>query len=236
MRTIALPPHATVRGVAPIGPMLWRQTTAEFLKLWRNPGFTIASLILPALFFAFFGLPNVHYTQAGINAGRYIVASFAAYGVISVMLFSFGVGVATERSQRLNVLMRATPLRPAVYLLAKVVTALVFALVMLVILCAFAALAGGVQMELGMWLDLTVRLLLGALPFIALGFAVGYLASPNAAAPILNIVYLILSFASGLFLPVSMLPPFVQQVAPYLPTNRLGHFSQVKPGGAVVKV
>lgn len=208
--------------VAPIGPMLWQQTRAEFLKLWRNPGFSIASLALPVIFFAFFGLPNLHDTLAGVRAGPYIVASYSAYGVISVMLFSFGVGVAQERGQRLNVLMRATPLRPAVYLLAKVITALIFAFVMLLLLFTFAAVAGGVRMAVGMWLTLISRLLVGGLPFIALGFAVGYLASPNAAAPLLQIVFLPLSFASGLFLPTSMLPPFVQHLAPYLPTNRFG--------------
>jgi len=208
--------------VAPIGPMLLRQTRAEFLKLWRNPGFSISSLLLPSLFFAFFGLPNLQYTVAGTGAGPYIVASYGAYGVISVMLFSFGVGVAVERGQRINVLMRATPLRPAVYLLAKVVTALVFAFIMMLLLFTFAALAGGVRMDAGRWLTLMIRLLLGGLPFIALGFAVGYLASPNAAAPIIQIIFLILSFASGLFIPVSLLPPFIQQIAPYLPTNRFG--------------
>ncbi len=183
--------NPTTRGVAPIGPMLWRQTRAEFLKLWRNPGFSIVSLALPAIFFAFFGLPNAHYQEGAVSAGRYILASFAAYGVISVMLFSFGVGVAVERGQRMNVLIRATPLRPIVYLGAKVLTALVFALLMLMllILFTFAAIAGGIRMDAGMWLVLTGRLLLGALPFIALGFAVGYLASPTAAAPIIQIIF-----------------------------------------------
>src|SRR5579875_166014 len=165
----------TSRGVAPIGPMLWQQTKAEFLKLWRNPGFSIASLALPVLFFAFFGLPYAHYHEGPISAGQYLLASFGAYGTISVMLFSFGVGVAVERGQRMNVLMRATPLRPAVYLLSKVLTALVFALLMLVILFAFGALAGGIHMAIGMWATLIGRLLLGALPFIALGFAFVYL-------------------------------------------------------------
>jgi ABC-2 type transport system permease protein len=217
--------HPTTRGVAPIGPMLWRQTRAEFLKLWRSPGFSISSLALPAIFFAFFGLPNAHYQEGAVSAGRYILASFAAYGVISVMLFSFGVGVAVERSQRMNVLLRATPLRPIVYLGAKVLTALVFALLMLLILFAFAAIAGGIRMDAGMWLVLTGRLLLGALPFIALGFAVGYLASPNAAAPIIQILFLILSFASGLFIPMQQLPSFIQEIAPYLPTYRYGQLA-----------
>lgn len=216
---------ANTRGVAPVMPMLWRQTRAEFLKLWRNPGFSIVSLALPTIFFAFFGLPNAHFHEGNVSAGRYILASLAAYGVISVMLFSFGVGVAVERGQRMNVLIRATPLRPIVYLGAKVLTALAFALLLLLILFAFVAIAGGIRMDAGMWLTLAGRLLLGALPFIALGFAIGYLASPNAAAPIINIIFLILSFASGLFIPMKQLPDIVQKVAPYLPTYRYGQLA-----------
>lgn len=208
--------------LAPYAPMLWAQTGAEFLKLWRTPAFTISSLALPVVFFSFFGLPNADHLQDGVKIGRYLLASFGAYGVLSVMLFSFGVGVATERGQRMTVLMRATPLRPSVFLLAKVLTALAFALCTLVILFIFAAIVGGVRMDALTWATLTVRLLIGALPFIALGFAIGYLAGPNSAAPITQLLFLVLSFASGLFVPLDQLPSVVQKIAPYLPTYRYG--------------
>jgi ABC-2 type transport system permease protein len=38
-------------------------------------------------------------------------------------------------------------------------------------------------------------------------------------------LFLILSFASGLFVPLSQLPRLVQQIAPYLPTYRLGQLA-----------
>jgi ABC-2 type transport system permease protein len=49
-----------------------------------------------------------------------------------------------------------------------------------------------------------------------------------------NLVYLPLSFASGVFMPLRQLPGFVQQVAPYLPTYhhaQLG-WSALRPGEA----
>jgi ABC-2 type transport system permease protein len=69
-----------------------------------------------------------------------------------------------------------------------------------------------------------VRLLAGSLPFIALGFALGYLAG-NAAPAVANLIYVPLSFASGLFIPVAQLPSFAQQVAPYLPTYHYGQLA-----------
>lgn len=206
------------RELATVGPMLASQTRSEFLKLWRDPAFTISSVLLPTVFFAFFGLPNVDDTTAGTGSGSFLLASFGAYGAISVMLFSFGAGIATERGMKMDLLMRATPLRPLVSMLAKVISALVFALVMLMILFLFGRVAGGVEQDLSTWAILTGRLLAGALPFIFLGFAIGYLARATSAAAVIQLIFLPISFASGLFLPLSQLPEFIQDIAPYLPT------------------
>ena len=208
------------RQVARVGPMLASQTRGEFLKLWRDPAFTISSVLLPTVFFAFFGLPNVDDTTAGTNTGGFLLASFGAYGAISVMLFSFGAGIATERGMKMDLLMRATPLRPVVSMLAKVVSAVVFAFVMLAILFLFGRVVGGVEQDLSTWATLTGRLLAGCLPFIFLGFAIGYLARATSAAAVIQLIFLPISFASGLFLPLSQLPEFIQDIAPYLPTYR----------------
>ena len=93
----------------------------------------------------------------------------------------------------------------------------------MLILFTFAALAGGVHMEAGMWLDLIVPSVARRAALHRAGLRRRLPGQPQrGGADHLNIVFLILSFASGLFLPVSMLPPFVQQLAPYLPTNRFG--------------
>ena len=110
--------------MAPVLPMLIAQTKGELLQLLRDPAFIISSVALPTIFFAFFGLPVVDERTAGTGAGDYLLASFGAYGVISVMLFSFGAGVAAERGRKTDVLMRATPLRPAVLFCAKTLSAL----------------------------------------------------------------------------------------------------------------
>jgi ABC-2 type transport system permease protein len=94
-----------------------------------------------------------------------------------------------------------------------------------VILFLFAAVAGGVRLGGSTWATLAVRLLLGCVPFIGLGFAIGYGVSANAAPAVANLVYLPLSFASGLFLPVSQLPDAVQRLAPLLPTYHYGQLA-----------
>ena len=140
---------------APIGPMLARQTWAEFLKLWRVPAFSITSLFLPVMFYAFIGIgQSSQVISPHVTFGAYFLASMAVYAVANVMIFSFGISVATERGMKMDLLMRATPLPPLVYLLSKCITALVFAALTLVVLFPFAYLAGGVRLDPSVWVTL----------------------------------------------------------------------------------
>jgi len=206
--------------------MLVAQTRSEIRMRWRIPAFSLTSLALPVLFFTFFGLPFARQTLAnGVSLGAFLLASFAAYAVGSVMVYGFGIGVATERGMKVDLLMRATPVPPAIVILAKVLNALVFSGISIVVLIVYGVLVGGVRQDLTVWIVMIVRLLAGSLPFIALGFAIGYSSGPHAAPALANLIYLPLAFASGLFMPVSQLPGFVQRIAPYLPAYHYGQLA-----------
>jgi ABC-2 type transport system permease protein len=205
--------------------MLLMQTRSELLMRWRVPAFSVTNLALPIVFFTFFGLPVAHVRRAdGVSIGAYLLASFGAYAVGQVMIYGFGIGVANERAMKIDRLMRASPLPPLVFMLAKVVTALVFALLALLLLVGYGAVVGGIYQPPAVWARVIARLLAGSLPFIALGFAIGYLSGPHAAPAVANLIYLPLAFASGFFVPVGQLPGFVQAIAPFLPTY---HYAQL---------
>ncbi len=210
---------------APMLRMLLMQTRSELLMRWRVPAFSVTNLALPIVFFTFFGLPVAHVRRAdGVSIGAYLLASFGAYAVGNVMIYGFGIGVANERAMKIDRLMRASPLPPLVFMLAKVLTALVFALLALMLLIGFGATVGGIHQPGAVWAMVIARLLAGSPPFIALGFAIGYLSGPHAAPAVANLIYLPLAFASGFFVPVGQLPPFVQAIAPFLPTY---HYAQL---------
>ena len=205
--------------VAPLVPMLLAQTRSELVSRARVPAFSVTSLVLPVVFFTFFGLPVAGLVRGdGVSIGALLLASFGAYGVGSVMVYAFGIGVAVERGMKVDLLMRATPLPSLVALVAKVLTALLFALGTVTLVLAYGIVVGGVTQPASVWLALMAWLLAGSVPFIALGLAIGYLAGPNAAPAVANLVYLPSAFASGLFVPLEQLPRFVQAVAPALPT------------------
>src|SRR5439155_19951649 len=205
--------------------MLFEQVRAELLKLLRSPIFSLFSLALPVIFYGFFGVGNADRLTNGVRGGTFLMASFAAYAVANVMLFTFGISIAVERGRRMDLLMRATPLRGWVFLLSRIVAATCFALAALLLLGVFASLTGGVRLDAGRWAGLTVKLLVGALPFLALGFAIGYLVSPNSAPAVVNLIGLPMYFASGIFVPVNQLPDFIQKIAPYLPAYRYGQLA-----------
>lgn len=65
-------------------------------------------------------------------------------------------------------------------------------------------------------------LLVGVLPFVLMGAALGYSVPARGAVPIANLLYLPLSYLGGLWLPPNMLPDFVSRISPFTPTRQLG--------------
>lgn len=187
----------------------------QWLELQRSPAFSLPTLLFPVMFYAFFGLVLIpHHSQ-------YLLVTFATFGVLGAALFSFGVGVATERARGWFTLLRATPAPLAGVVAGKWFGAALFAALATILMCLLAAAFGEVRMAAGQWLSLVATLTLGTLPFCLLGLAVGLLAAPNAAPAIINIVYLPLGFLSGLWVPVSQFPGWLQALAEWLPPYHL---------------
>lgn len=208
---------------APILPMLRKQTWAEFIKLFRVPAFSTTSIVLPAMFYAFIGLGQAKsplFEGAHVTFGDYFLGSMALYGVANVMVLGFGISLANERGQKQDLLMQSTPLPAFVFFVAKALSALAIAVLALLALFLLASVGGGVSLTATQWLTLTYRAMLCSIPFIGLGFALGYLAGPNSAPAVTNLIYLPTAFASGLFFPLHLLPQFLQNIAPYLPLYR----------------
>jgi ABC-2 type transport system permease protein len=200
--------------------MLLEQSRAHLVVYLRSPFYGLFSLALPLIFWVFFGLPRAHTTMFGVNGGAYLLASFGAYGVGNTMLFTFGIGIAMERGRKQDLLMRATPLRPGVHLLSRLVATAAFAMFTLVVLAVVASITGGVRLPAEEWVALVWRVTVGALPLFLLGLALGYLVSDQAAPSIVNLVGLPMFLASGMIIPIGELPGFIQTIAPYLPAYR----------------
>ncbi len=206
----------------------------EFTKLLRLPAYVLPTFAFPMMFYAFFANVLNHSAGGGADpsGARELLANCGAFGVIAAALFGFGVSLAVERGQGWLLLKRASPMPSAAYLLAKLASALAFALAIGIAMELLAATYGNVRMPAAAWVTLLVVLALGSIPFCALGMALGMLAGPNSAPAIVNVVYLPLSFAGGLWLPMDELPAFFVHLAPWLPTYHLGRLALASVGAA----
>lgn len=196
---------------------------AEFLKLVRLPAYAIPTIAFPVIFYLFFAVLVPQPDAAA--AARYLLASFGAFGAIGAALFGFGVGVATERGQGWIAVKRASPMPPSAYVVAKAAGSLAFATIICALMFGVAAFAGHVTMHATQWLALCAVLVIGTLPFCAIGLALGMIVRPNSAAAVVNLIYLPLSFCAGLWIPIAQLPHGVRAAAPLLPTYHLGQLA-----------
>jgi ABC-2 type transport system permease protein len=206
-------------------PLLLTEWRMELVKLWRQPSFVLPALLFPGMFYVLFsklmgGNKNM------LDAGKFLLANYSAFGVISPALFGIGIAIATERDNGWLKLRRASALPPLPYLLAKLMACMVFALAIYFSMIALAVTVGGVRMPLHNWLGLGSALILGCLPFCALGLWIGSSVKANAAPGIVNAIYLPMAALSGLWWPISMLPRFMQTFALILPTYHFGRIAR----------
>ncbi len=205
--------------------LLAAQVRCELVSTARVPEFLIGVVAIPVMLFVMFGVPNARWELPdGTRFSTMMMPGFGAFGLLSLVIFAFGVDIAAERGRGWLRLMRATPAPYWAYFGGKFVTSLVLASVTLVVLFTVGALVAQVQLPAGRWSSLFVVLLLGGMSLAPLGFALGFLARPRAASTIGNLVFLPLSFASGFFIPLRELPQFLRDLAPYLPTY---HYAQL---------
>src|SRR5262249_16742559 len=120
---------------------------------------------------------------------------------------------------------RASPMPPSAYFVAKFAVGMMFSLNVVLMLLVLGTIFGGVRMSPVAIAQLVATLVIGSLPFCAMGLAIGYFAGPSSAPAIVNIFYLPLSFASGLWVPVDMLPHFLQKIAHVLPPFHLAQLA-----------
>ncbi len=205
--------------------ILLAETRSEVRKSLRMPAYLVPTLVLPAIIYAVFGLMLNNGRIGGMAAPAYMLASYGTLGIVGASLFGMGVSVAVERGQGWLTLKAATPMPPLAYFGGKVLMCMALGIASTALLSIMGVLFGDVRLDAGQWAMLFVTLAAGSAPFCALGCAIGYLAGPNSAAGITNLLYLPLSVCSGLWVPVEGLPKIMQHIAPWLPPYHLSRLA-----------
>jgi ABC-2 type transport system permease protein len=188
------------------------------LENLRQPMYLISTFVFPSLFFWFFGIPNA----PDPDGLAMLTASFCAFAVLSVVLFQFGIGVATDRETSWYSYLRVLPAPRGTQMISRIASGIIFATMGVLGVLATARYLGELDFAPYYWSHFLLTLALGAVPFACLGLALGLLVSARSSTPVLNLTYLPLSFAGGLWMPPNILPKIVQDVSIYLPSRHYG--------------
>ena len=170
--------------------------------------------------------PVVSVKQERIEGVRLRYVDFLVPGILGVnvmQLAVFSVAFALVVDKRRGVLRRimATPLTPARFLVAQVLTRLVLATAQILIMLGVATLLFGFH-SVGGILPLLVVALLGAILFLTIGFALaGWAETENQVPAIAQLITLPQFFFSGVFFQKEAAPELIRPIANVLPLTFL---------------
>jgi ABC-2 type transport system permease protein len=176
----------------------------ELLRTFRNRRFYIFSFGFPLVLYYAIAGPNRNVASlggTGISAPLYFMVGLAAFGTMNAVLGS-GARIAAERSVGWNRQLRLTPLSTRTYFRVKVLTAYAMALVAIALLYIAGATLG-VRLQAGNWVEMTVLILIGLIPFAGVGILMGHLLTPDSIGPAMGGTTALLALLGGVWFPVT---------------------------------
>lgn len=231
---LSLAPTAPSGSFARTARLYVREIRFEILRTLRNRTSVFSALGFPVLFYLLFGVVNKGETMGGghINVAKYLLGGYAVFGLVGAALFGIGFGLAMDRASGWRELKRASPMPPMADVVARCTVATLLSIVILQLLCILGITCAGVHLSVPEYLRMLLVTILGSIPFAGMGLLLATMLPVNAAAGILNMIYLPMSYCSGLWVPFALLPHWVQRLAPALPTYHLARLMQHATGYA----
>ncbi len=184
------------------------------------------TLALPILFLVIFGSVFQHQNVA-VPGGRmdepaYYVPGIVAYGLIAATFSNLVVSVVRYREAGIYKRLRATPLSSGAIIAARALVAALSALGITAILVAIGWAAFGGHIPGRTAPAFFLAIIVGAVVFCCLGFAVASLIrNLDAAQPVILAIVLPLCFLSGVFIPILELPAWLVDVGRIFPVHAL---------------
>ncbi|WP_413306906.1 ABC transporter permease [Bacillus sp. 1P10SD] len=199
------------------------QCKVEIIRVLRNRYFVFWSLVMPIIFYYIFtnlvnsDVPNKTEWQA------HYLMSMTVFSVMGSSMMTLGIRMVQERSQGWSTFIRITPLSDTVYFAAQMIGQSVIHLFSITIIFIAGALINDVSLTAMEWIMSGIWILLGSLPFLAIGTLIGMMKKVETAAGISNVIYMVLAVAGGLWMPLEVMPKMMQSIAKWLPSYNFGN-------------
>lgn len=197
------------------------------LRTPRTIIFTIAfPVVLLVLFNSIFNHGGNETTtlpsDVRLSAEAYFTAGIIAYAAALSTFTTLAVSLTTQRENGQLKRYRGTPMPPWTFIAGQIVRAEAQALAMAAILLAIGAVAYGVPVPAATFPAFVLYLLLGTATLCALGIALSaFTPTPDAASTVAPFSVVILSFISGVWIPVDQLPSWLESVGKVFPLYHL---------------
>ena len=169
-------------------------------RIFRNRRFLIFTVAFPLILYLFFAGANQNVKLQGIPFPVYYLTGMVAWGTMNAVSAGGGI-IALERAVGWTRQLRITPLPVGAYMATKVASGYAMACLTIVVLY-IAALSIPVHLTVDGWLLMTGLILIGLLPFMALGIFWPSL-SPDTMGPAIGVISGIFALLGGAWFPLS---------------------------------
>jgi ABC-2 type transport system permease protein len=196
--------------------MLAHQLAFEQRIFWRSKEAAVFIFVFPLLLYALLG--SVYSDEIdGVPAADVLLAGLFGYGAVNTAFGGLAIILVTRRESGVLKRLRATPLPPATYVAAVLLSFLLLFALQAVALLGLGALAFGASMpENGLGFAGGVVLGVGCFAGLGVG-AAALIRSADGVSAVVNVITLPMAFLSGAFGPTRDYPGFLQAVADVLP-------------------
>jgi ABC-2 type transport system permease protein len=198
---------------------LWHEVRTEQKLFWRNREAAFFTFFLPIIFFLIFGsiYGNSTITKEHIRAAPFLEAGMIGYGVASTAFAGLAITMVIRRESGVLKRIRATPLPPATYLLAVLISTFIVFLIEASLIVAIGRTLFDVALPNRVG-SLFLLLVIGAACFAAMGLGLtGFIRSAEGSSAVVNFIYLPVAIISGTFFTPKEYPSFLRAIADVLP-------------------
>jgi ABC-2 type transport system permease protein len=199
------------------------QCKVEIIRILRNPYFVFWSLLMPIVFYIIFTKVFNTNIQNQQEWHAHYLMSMTTFSVMGSAIMTLGIRLVEERTKGWSLFMRITPLSDSAYFAAKMIGQTVIHLFSIAIIFIAGALINGVSLTAIEWVMSGIWILLGSLPFLALGTLVGTMKRVDTASGVSNVIYMILAISGGMWMPMEIMPAFIQKIGVWLPSYNFGN-------------
>jgi ABC-2 type transport system permease protein len=191
----------------------------ELVRTLRNVRFLVMLIAFPVLIYLIYARQRG--TSEGLTVATLLLVSMAAYSGMGSAMFASGPQLARERQNGWMRQLRISPISTPGWFAAKLIQAILMIIPGLAVLIAVALSYGHVHLATARLGVLAAVLVLGAIPFCALGLVIGLAFDSQTAQVAQMITLLVLAFLGGIFIQWSSLPHGMQLIGKALPSYHL---------------